>query len=123
MRSFEFIVECFFIRAHVMGADVGGFKSTFFIKAKDVNSAADRLRWMILHRMSGHEVTAAQAGLFRTYFYISDVWEVAEERMSKHGGRDLGFTYFSIGRFECLSLVLNQVLLKAFRPRFIFFRT
>lgn len=121
MKFYELIVEGVFVRASGLGADVGGFQATFFIKSSNVVSAVDRMRRVLPDRMSAHFVATIEAGVFRTYFSICDVWEVSEERMSEFEGRDLGFTFFRIGKVECMCLAIRRVLLSVFRPRTVFF--
>lgn len=121
MRFYEFMVEGIFIQASGLGADVGGFQATFFIKSSNVATAVDRMRRVLSDRMSAHFVATVETGVFRTYFCIRDVWEVAEERMFEFEGRDLGFTFFRIGKVECMYLAFRRVLLRMFRPQSVFF--
>ena len=121
MRFYAFMVEGVFVRASGLGADVGGFQATFFIKSSSVATAVDRVRWVLSDRMSAHFVSTIEMGLFRTYFSIRDVWEVSEGRMFEFEGRDLGFTFFRIGKVECMCLAFRRMLLRIFRPRRVFF--
>ncbi len=121
MRFYEFMVEGIFVRASGLGADVGGFQATFFIKSSNVATAVDRMRWVLLDRMGSHFVSTIEMGLFRTYFSIRDVWEISEGRMFEFEGRDLGFTFFRIGKVERMCLAFRRMLLRIFRPQRVFF--
>ena len=121
MRIYQLMVEGVFIRAPELGPDVGGFQATFFIRSANAASAVDRVRSVLLDRMNAHGVATIDTGIFRAYFSVRDIWEISEDRMLSVEGRDLGFTFFSIGGAERLHLALRRILLAVFKPQILFF--
>lgn len=112
------MIQGVFIEAPELESTVGGFQSTFFVRAATASGAASRVPELLRDRMIVRGVRAKDVGLFRTYYCIYDIWEITEERWSSLGGRDTGFTYFRIGSCERWHFALRRLWIARFRPQF-----
>jgi len=115
-RFYQVMIEGVFVRAPVFYDDVGGFQSTFFVGPGGLSDAIADSQSLLMHRMKVHEVLVNEAGVLRTYFLVSDAWEVSEERARAGKGGDHGFTFFQIGVMDRIYQISRRLMLEKIRP-------
>ena len=71
---------------------------------------------MIQERLDVHGVGKVDVGLFKTYYWVHDIWEVGASKLEEKAGRDLGFSFFQIGRMERFYLYLRYLFFLRFKP-------
>ncbi|WP_411851531.1 hypothetical protein ACLB90_02840 [Stenotrophomonas sp. LGBM10] len=116
MVSYQVMVEGVFIRSPVLDKRLGGFQTTFFLRANNASNAAHRVRELLVARMSRHDVSDEENGVLKSYFWVHDIWEVTEERLLQAKLKDAGFTFFFIRWYEKPFLALRRVYFDKFRP-------
>ncbi len=116
MTAYEVLVEGVFVRMPEEHGCRYGFHSTFFLEANNAPNAAHRVGPLVKDRLESNGVRKHGPGVFESYFWVHDIWEVADERLPEDQAHDLGFTFFRIGLFESIWLYLRRLLLSKFRP-------
>ncbi|MEI2454412.1 MULTISPECIES: hypothetical protein [Lysobacter] len=116
MALYQILVEGVFVTSPELGKDVGGFHTTFYVKANGAANAVHRVGDPLAERMLRHQVLARQAKLLKAYFWVDDLWEVSEEKFLQNEGRDSGFTFFRIGLLERVHLALRREHFKIAKP-------
>lgn len=116
MISYRIMIEGVFVHAPELEGRVGGFHTTFFLSANNADNAVIRASKLLSERMHNHEVTGRERGLLRTYCWVHDLWEVAEESPSQRQNGDSGFTFFRIGPLERFYLGLRRLFFQRYKP-------
>lgn len=116
MVAYEIMVEGAFVDIPGKHDACYGFHSTFFLEANNASNAAHRVSSLVKRRLEVHGVRQIDTGIFKSYFWVHDIWEVDGDRLSKNHEKDLGFTFFRIGRLESVYLHIRRFFLGRFRP-------
>jgi hypothetical protein len=110
------MIEGLFIEAAAQGAGRGGFHTTFFVEANNAKNAVHRVQAELQKRLQAHGISLIDSGAFKTYFWVHDIWEITREKFDASSGRDSGFTFFPIGRFEGVYLSIRHIYFSRFKP-------
>lgn len=97
--------------AFVVHSDRGpriGFHTTFYLSAFNAISGSKALGELLSARMASHNVHAQNNGILRSFFVVSDAWEVTEKLFLEKNGIDSGFTFFRIGVLESVQLIIDR---------------
>lgn len=116
MTPYQILVEGVFVDALGAGNAASGFHATFYVMANNATNAVHRVGPLLASRIADHGFSTVKSGTFRTYCFVRDIWEVTGEKFSANDGKDLGFSFFEVGRFEKIYLMLRRVFLKRFKP-------
>lgn len=93
-----------------------GFYTTFYVMANNATNAVHRIGPMLTSRLVSHDISTVEHGMFRTYCYVREIWEVTSDKFAQNDGKDFGFSFFEIGRFEKIYLTLRSAVLKRYKP-------
>lgn len=96
-----------------------GFYATFYAKASDARAALHLVGEVLRDRMRAHPVSEVREGIFQTFYVVKKFGEVAAAAYSERGEKDLGFTFFRIGRFASIQLWLRYLFIRQFRRHLI----
>ncbi|MBE0314182.1 hypothetical protein [Xanthomonas citri] len=84
------MVEGVFIKILGGKEGVSGFHATFYVMANNAQNAVHRVGPLVVNRMAVHGISAT-AGVFGTYYFVRDIWEVVSGNFSQDNEGDLGF--------------------------------
>ncbi|MBV6803801.1 hypothetical protein [Xanthomonas euvesicatoria] len=115
MKAYQVMVEGVFVVFPELGVRPGGFQTTFFVLAINAANATKKAGELLGERMKVHSVVGIDSGIFTAYYWVHDIWEVTLQAFSPNEGRDSGFTFFLIGRFEMFFLACRGVFLRRYR--------
>jgi hypothetical protein len=115
MSPYQVVVEGVFVC--VSGSDPDfGFHGTFYTYANSARNAVHRTENLLRERMSRHGIDQHLGGIFSTYYTVRDIWEVEQAIADEKGAIDLGFTLFSIGKWERYFLAVRRAWMRRFKP-------
>lgn len=115
MRHYQLSIDGVFVHAPELGSEVGGFYTTLFVAANNAPNAKHRASFLLSNRMSRHQVFPVLAWPTASYFCISELLEVSEDRVVQKGSMDLGFTFYRIGFVERFTLAARGAFFRRFR--------
>lgn len=115
-KYYKIVIDGVFVRSPELGPEMGGFFTTFFIEAVNVENALLKVRALLVARMREHSVTSVEGGVFKSYFLIHEIGEAEEDRIVEKIGEDSGFTFYRVGFFERISFSVRGAWL-ARNPR------
>lgn len=115
MTPYQVVIEGVFVEVPNFGA-LCGFHTTFYIEANNATNAVIRAGHALAQRLERHNVVPRSDGSFTTYYVVRDIWHVTDSKLQESNARDLGFSFFSIGRLEKYFLALRHALVKRFKP-------
>lgn len=110
------MVEGVGVEAPEFQGEIGGFQATFFLEAHSAANAVVRVADCLSARMSRHAVRARESVLLPPYFWVHDIWEVAEEHFDLNHQRDFGFTFFRVGPLDRLFLAVRRWYFRRYKP-------
>lgn len=110
------MIEGVFVKISPESRTMHGFHSTFYLEANNAQNAVHRVRPLIRERLQAHGVTEIESGIFNTYFWVHDIWEITGDKLSENEGRDSGFSFFRIGHIEGFYLYVRRLFFLKFRP-------
>lgn len=116
MGHYQIMIEGVFVGAQALGTHIGGFHTTFFLKANNVPNAIHRSRELLSDRMDRHHIVRSDSGALKSYFWAQDIWEITEDRMLQGSSTDTGFTFFLAPWYEKLYLAMRRGYLQRYRP-------
>ena len=116
MIPYQILIEAVFVRASETSIERLGFYSTFYVMANNASNAAHNVTAMLIDKMIRHNIVENTAGVFKTYYWIHDIWEVTQSKFNENNGKDSGFGFFKIGFFEQFYLVLRYAFFLRFKP-------
>lgn len=116
MIAYYVMVEGVFVHAPELGAEIGGFHTTFYLRANSGANAVHRVAELLDTRMRLHQVSGRPNGVLRTYCWVHSCMEIAEEDFGQCEQRDTGFTFFRIGWFERFHLAVRRLILQRYKP-------
>jgi hypothetical protein len=116
MKPFQIMIEGVFVASPVFEGKVGGFHTTFFLKANNASNAVRRVAPMLKERMARHGVLDDRSARLASYYWVHDIWSVTEEAFVEREGRDLGFSFFRIGPLERIHLAMRGAWFRRRKP-------
>lgn len=117
MTPYQLMVEGVFVGVGGSTKNGGyGFHGTFYVMANGAENAVRRACDLIAIRMKAHGVSEISVGVFRTYYYVHDIWEIAETMFQDNCDVDSGFTFFRVGPIERVKLAFRHFVLKRTKP-------
>lgn len=116
MTPYQIVVEGIFVDVPGTDRTAFGFHTTFYVMANNAPNAVHRVGSMLANRLAVHGVSVIEHGVFGTYCYVRDIWEITSEKFTQNDGKDLGFSFFEIGRLEKIYLALRRTFLRRLKP-------
>lgn len=116
MIAYQIMIEGVFLKVPGEVGNRYGFHTTFYVDANNASNAVHRVRSLLKDRMGAHGVKEVDTGIFKTYLWVHDLWEITGDKLSRNEGRDSGFTFFQIRRLEGLFLYFRRLFFTKFKP-------
>lgn len=115
MVAYQIMIEGLFVEVPGISQRFG-FHSTFYLEANNAPNAIHRVATLLKERLLAHGIAMAEGGPCKTYFWVHDIWEIADEKFTQNFAKDQGFSFFRIRWLETLYLSLRRLYLVRFRP-------
>ncbi len=115
MVAYQVMIEGVFLEAPSISQRCG-FHSTFYLRANNAPNAIHRVAQFLDERLLAHGISATTGGPYRTYFWVSNIWEITDDKFTQNANKDHGFSFFRIGRLEAFYLSFRRFFFLRFRP-------
>lgn len=120
MKKYRVTIESIFVHLpDGMGRGLYGYFSTFEAVARDAKHALREILPQLGQRIVSSGVRVRHAGIFRTRYFVEDVWEAADEPSLPEfvGG---GFVYFRITPLSAVVSFARFLLVRLTKPYLLF---
>lgn len=116
MKFYQLMVEGVFIGSAELGGELGGFHSTFYVKAVSASDAWRNIESLLRLRMERHGVVLGRSWSQRAHFMVCGLWEITKEKYDENASMDSGFTFFRMNTWDRVYLALRSGYFRLITP-------
>lgn len=120
MKHYKIVIEGVFVNIDIDGKRVlCGFFSTFYVSSVDAVAALAKAGQALAVRMAASRVDFSGGGLFSSFFFARNFYEVKKEMVIENSNAKGGFTFFRLGFVGRIWSVVRVFFIKIFRDETI----
>lgn len=117
MKPYKVVVEAIFV--DLPNEDLKGrhgFFATFYVLANGAKNAVHRVSDLLQRQMHANAIQETDSGLFRTRYFVHDLWEVDDATYAENADNDSGFTLFRMNAVAEICALLRVTFLEWCKP-------